>query len=486
ERLLVTERDDAPGWQRRADVAISLGRAYRAVLGHHEGGMRLAVKGAPETLLLACTSRRTESGREALDAAGRLALVRAVETLATQGLRVLAVAERAVAPDATPDPELVVDLCFLGFLAFRDPLRRTAPAAVRGFVSAGVRPVMITGDHPSTARAIAEAAGLPAGARLLTGAELAALGDEALDARIDDVALFARVTPSQKVRIVRALQRRGWVVAMIGDGANDAAAIRLADVGVAFGDASTPAARAAADLVVTGEHLEALLEALAEGRAMWAAVRSAVGLLMGGNLGEIGFTLLAGLLDGSPALHARQLLLVNLFTDIAPAMAIALRPPPPELISAGGNDSADAALGAPLDREMATRALVTTLGATTAWGLGRVIGSRARARTIGLVAVVGTQLGQTIASGGVSRPVLLTSLASAGMLAALVQTPGVSHFFGCRPLGPISWSAAIGASVAATALGRVIDERFSGRLVDEAHRAAEAPRLALSGLLGPG
>jgi cation-transporting ATPase I len=193
--------------------------------------------------------------------------------------------------------------------------------------------------------------------------------------------------------------------------------------------------------------------------------------------------LLAGLVDGSPPLHARQLLLVNLLTDVAPAMAITLTPPEPRTFESLARETPDAALGAPLDREMATRAAVTALGAGSAWAIGRIIGSRPKARTIGLLALVGTQLGQTLSSGGYSRPVVITSLLSAGALGLIVQTPGVSHFFGCRPLGPVAWTTAIGASVAATmmqasvdrAVGQVLNHVSRGEVVSTAPHFATAP-----------
>jgi cation-transporting ATPase I len=275
--------------------------------------------------------------------------------------------------------------------------------------------------------------------------------------------VFARVTPAQKVRIVRALQRAGRVVAMVGDGANDAPAIRLANVGIAVGEQSTTAARAAADILLTDARLETLVDAVLEGRAMWAAVRDAVSILVGGNLGEIGFTLGAGLLDGRPPLNARQLLLVNLLTDVAPAMAIALRPPAPRSHAALAHEGPDASLGELLNRQIAGRAAITALGASAAWGIARLTASRARANTVGLVALVGTQLGQTLVSGGMSRPVIITSVGSAAALAAIIQTPGLSQVFGCRPLGPIGWITAVGASAAATGASIVLPdaiERF--------------------------
>jgi cation-transporting ATPase I len=461
-----------PGFRRTSQLSLALARSYHAVLGRSDDGARLSVKGAPEVLLLQCTHRMHGGVPEPLDDAGRLGLFSSATQLAAQGLRVLAVAERAAASDATLDPALDVDLTFRGFLAFRDPIRETAAAAVLSMRAAGVETVMITGDHPSTAEAIARELDLLGSRQVMTGAELAALSDGELDRRVSSVAVFARVTPSQKVRIVRALQRAGRVVAMAGDGANDAAAIRLADAGIAIGEASTHAARAAADIVVMDGRIETIVDAIAEGRAMWASVRDAVSILIGGNLGEIGFTLLAGLIDGTPPLHARQLLLVNLFTDIAPAMAVALKPPAPQAFEALARETPDAALGAPLDRQIATRAFTTAAGAGTAWAVGRILGSRSKARTIGLAALVGTQLGQTITSGEFSRPVVLTSIASAGALSLLIQTPGVSHFFGCRPLGPIAWTTAIGASVAATMLGSAVSKRMQEQGPDAAGAVA--------------
>ncbi|MGH3326908.1 MAG: HAD-IC family P-type ATPase, partial [Streptomycetales bacterium] len=345
---------------------------------------------------------------------------------------------------------------FLGFAALADPVRATARDALSALREAGIEVVMITGDHPSTAEGIASELDLVDHRELMTGTELDALTDGELDERLPRIAVFARVTPAHKVRIVGAYQRAGSVVAMTGDGANDAPAIRLADVGTAFGARATQAARDAADIVVTDDRIETMVDAVLEGRSMWSSVREAVAILVGGNLGEIAFILGGTLLGGRSPLNARQLMLVNLLTDVAPAMAIALRPPrrvsPEDLLREGPK----ASLASPLSRSIAERAAMTAAGATAAHVVARYTGTPARAGTVALVALVGSQLGQTLVAGGRDPVVAAAALGSAGVLAAIVQTPGVSQLFGCRPLGPLGWAQALGASGLATAAAVVL------------------------------
>jgi cation-transporting ATPase I len=325
--------------------------------------------------------------------------------------------------------------------------------------------VMITGDHPSTAAAIAKELQILNGAPVLTGADLDAWSDSELDAALRDATVFARVTPAHKMRIVRAYQRTGRTVAMTGDGANDAPAIRLAHTGIALGGRGSPAAREAADLVVLDDRIETIIDAIVEGRAMWASVRDALAILIGGNLGEVGFILTSTAIAGASPLGTRQLLLVNLLTDMLPAMTIALRSPaqrsPEELLHEGP----EASLGGALVRQIALRAATTTAGATGAWLIARSTGTSRRASTVALVALVGTQLGQTAVVGGASPVVLASTLVSAGVLVGIVQTPGVSQFFGCVPMGPVGWGIALGSSAAAT--GASVMAPWAARRVPE-------------------
>lgn len=453
EAIAINSEFGAAGWLRKDELSFESGRSYHATLGFCDERQRISVKGAPEVVLPLCAVWRRGDGRRELDDDLRFSLAAQATSLARRGLRVLAVAERfSVEVSGELGPEHLQEMSFLGFLAFSDPVRATAHQAIEGLERAGVSTLMITGDHPSTAEAVAMELSLLKDRKVMSGAQLIDMTDASLDACISDVAVFARVTPAQKVRIVRSLQRAGRVVAMVGDGANDAPAIRLADVGVAIGEQSTAAARGAADIVLTDGRVETLVSAIAEGRAMWASVRSAVSILIGGNLGEIGFTAAVGLLAGRPPLSARQLLLVNLLTDVAPAMAIALRPPTQATLDNLANEGPDAALGQPLNREIAVRAALTAIGAGSAWTVARITGSAPRARTVALAALVGTQLGQTLLSGRGSSAVAITGFGSAALLAAIIQTPGVSHFFGCRPIGPLGWATVIGASAAASNL----------------------------------
>jgi cation-transporting P-type ATPase I len=481
ERLGLDAAEEHGRWDVVDDLPFEASRGFHATLGRNgragdaDDPHRLLVKGAPEVLLELCDTWAPGDVEVTLDAGSRAELEAHVDALARQGHRLLAVADRPASSDPSVDERRVERLCLRGLIVLADPVRETAAAAVHGIGEAGVRTIMVTGDHPETASEIARQLGLDGGGHVLTGADLADLDDEELARRLERVRVVARVAPADKLRIVTALQAAGRVVAMTGDGANDAAAIRVAEVGVALGERSSGAAREAADIVVTDDRVETLIDAIAEGRALWGSIREALAVLVGGNLGEIGFTTIASAVSPSAPLHPRQFLLVNLFTDLAPAVAIAVRPPTdvsPETLLREGPD---ASLGDALRRDIAIRGTATALGASAAYGAARLTGTQARAGSVGLAALVGTQLGQTVVAGGWRQPAtLLTAAGSAAALVAAIQTPVVSRFFGSRPLGPLGWSQAIVASVAAT-LGSEVASRVAVRL-DELHheRLAEA------------
>ncbi|MGR7027011.1 HAD-IC family P-type ATPase [Geodermatophilus sp. URMC 62] len=443
------ERRVAAEGEAEASVPFATGRGFSAAL---RSG-RLVVKGAPEVVLRRCA--------DAGDAAAR------VQELACAGLRVLAVADRAV--DGRPDDlEAAADgLTLRGLVGLADTVRPSSAAAVEQLRAAGVRVLVATGDHPETAAAIAAQAGIPDADRVVTGAQLARASEAERARLVADAAVFARLSPEQKVLLVGALRRAGATLAMTGDGVNDAAAIRLADVGVGVAGAESPAARSAADLVVTDCDLTRLVDAVAEGRALWSRVRDAVAILVGGNAGEVSFTVLGTAFGGRAPLGTRQLLLVNLLTDMFPALAVAVAAPRSPATTSddgplAGHPLAPVLLAGPqrgftasVRQLVAVRGVATAAGATGAWATGRLTGRR-RAGTMGLAALISTQLGQTAWAGRRSPVVLATAAGSLLALVAVVQTPGVSRFFGCSPLDPLSWLVVLGWAAAGTAGAEVL------------------------------
>jgi Ca2+-transporting ATPase len=281
-------------------------------------------KGAPEKLLEHCAAGL--GGAAPLDTA---ALLSKAETMAEQGLRVLAIAcRRWDEVPATLKPETVESgLAFLGLVGMMDPPRPEAAAAVAECRSAGITPVMITGDHPATARAIAARLGiLPEGGAVITGRELARLSPDDFAQRVEDLRVYARVDPAQKIRIVEALQAREQFVAMTGDGVNDAPALKRAQIGIAMGKIGTDVAREASHMVLLDDNFATIVGAVREGRRIYDNIRKFIRFVMGGNSGEI-ITIAGAMLAGLPLpLVPIQILWINLVTDGLPGLALAGEP----------------------------------------------------------------------------------------------------------------------------------------------------------------
>ncbi|MEU4822825.1 cation-translocating P-type ATPase [Actinomadura sp. NPDC023710] len=458
-------------WRLEEELPFETTRGFSASLGHDDDRAVIAVKGAPEVLLAKCSRVHggPKGGRDKpLTAARRRAAAATVRRLAGQGLRVLAIAERNV-PDAAGArgeiTEHVEDLALLGFIGIADTPRPTAEEAVRRLCEAGVQVTMITGDHPDTAVAVAAELGIPDAHDVVTGAELDTLSAAERVEAVQRATVYARVTPAQKVRIIKDLRRAGRVVAMTGDGTNDAAAIRRADVGIAVAGRGSGAARNAADLVLTAPDTTLILDALREGRALWNSVRDAAAILVGGNAGEVAFTTLGTALDGNAPLSTRQLLLVNLFTDMLPSLAVAITPadPGPDPWAPLGAAPVRGFTGQDMQQVLAVRGAATAAAALASWQAGRLTGlipgGRRRASTMGLAALVCAQLGQTLISRWNRPLVLATCAVSAAALFAVVETPGISQFFGCTPLGPGAWTIVTIAAAAAT-LGAAVAPRL--------------------------
>ncbi len=298
-------------------------RKRMTVVERTAGGAVAHVKGAPEVVLARCT-HVLEDGREVpLDDESRARAAAAQHVMAVGGLRTLALARRTLDHE-TGDPEEVErDLTLLGIVGLIDPPRAEVPEAVRRARLAGIRVIMITGDAAATALAVARDIGIDA-ERAVTGPELDTLDDDALRALLAGPVAFARVTPEHKLRIVRALQATGEIVAMTGDGVNDAPALKRAEIGVAMGKRGTDVARGAADMVLTDDNFSSIVAAVEEGRRQYDNIQKFVRYLLASNLGEV-IAILASVLSGAPlVLLPIQILWINLVTDGVNAIALGL------------------------------------------------------------------------------------------------------------------------------------------------------------------
>jgi Ca2+-transporting ATPase len=299
-------------------------------------------KGAPDVLLARCSRELVGDEATLLSAERRAEILTKNEDLAGEALRTLGVAFRLLPKDALEceglDERIEQDLVFLGLIGMIDPPRDEAQSAVARAKSAGIRPMMITGDHPKTAAVIATELGIAADGRTVTGAELEKMPDDTLDRTVQEVSVYARVNPEHKLRIVKALQREGMTVAMTGDGVNDAPALKTADIGVAMGITGTDVSKQAADMVLTDDNFASIVAAVEEGRAIFSNIRKFLRYLLSSNLGEVMTmffgVLLASVIGLTPEsgggvvlpLLATQILWINLVTDGAPALALGVDP----------------------------------------------------------------------------------------------------------------------------------------------------------------
>jgi Ca2+-transporting ATPase len=314
---------------RRHEIAFTSERRRMTTL-HHVGADEPTAysKGAVDSLLPDCTTRDLHGREVPLEPADRATILELERALTSVGLRVLAIARKHAASPETAER----DMTWLGLVGMMDPPRAEARDAVRTCRDAGITPVMITGDHPLTASAIASELGLLDGRRVVSGHELADLTDEALARGVDAIGVYARVTPADKLRVVTAWQERGEIVAMTGDGVNDAPALKKADVGIAMGITGTDVSREASSVTLLDDNFATIVAAVEEGRIVFGNIRKYLTFLLSCNVGEI--LLMAGsAIAGLPLpLTAVQILYVNLATDGLPALALAVEPPEPDLM----------------------------------------------------------------------------------------------------------------------------------------------------------
>jgi Ca2+-transporting ATPase len=302
-------------YPRLGAIPFDSDRKLMTTIHEIDGKLTVIVKGAFDMMAERCVSGDLEKAR------------RITEQMSADALRVLAIAYKEVdsMPEVLTSEAVEKDLCFLGLVGMIDPPRPEAKEAVAICRRAGIKPVMITGDHVVTATAIAKELGIYLeGDQAITGAQLDTMDDAALDAAVENISVYARVSPENKIRIVKAWQRKGQVVSMTGDGVNDAPALKAADIGCAMGITGTDVAKGAADMTLTDDNFATIVDAVREGRGIYANIRKVVGFLLGTNIGEVITVFVAMLLWHKTPLLSMQLLWINLVTDSLPAIALGM------------------------------------------------------------------------------------------------------------------------------------------------------------------
>jgi Ca2+-transporting ATPase len=291
-------------------------------------GVVAYAKGAPEIILNACTQQVAPTAEKTLDRGDKEEILTTAQQMAGEALRVLAVAFKL---DTTLE-QAEDEMTFLGLVGMIDPPRPEVKTAIQQCEHAGIKPVMITGDHPLTAWTVAGELGLLKTGRVVTGAELEAMNEAEFEREVDDIEVYARVSPTHKLQIVNALQKKGTIVAMTGDGVNDAPALKKADVGVAMGITGTDVTKEAADIMLTDDNFASIVAAVEEGRGIFGNIKKYLMYLLSANIGEIGLMAGATILGLPLPLTAVQILYVNLATDGLPALALAVDPPATDIM----------------------------------------------------------------------------------------------------------------------------------------------------------
>jgi Ca2+-transporting ATPase len=468
----------------------------------HKERVVVFVKGAPDVLLTRCDHELhgADDAVRPLTSERRAAIQAAVEDLAGEALRTLGVAYRTLGHDAVSGElheEVEQELVFLGVVGMIDPPRPEAQAAVAEALAAGIRPIMITGDHPRTAAAIAGELGISAaGAPAVTGAEIQQLDEAGLRAKVHEASVYARVAPEHKLRIVRALKAEGEIAAMTGDGVNDAPALKAADIGVAMGITGTDVSKGAADMVLTDDNFASIVAAVEEGRSIFANIRKFLTYLLSSNIGEV-LTMFLGVIgagvlglvpeEGSTIvlpLLATQILWINLLTDSGPALALGIEPADHMVMERPPRDPRTPVITGPMWFNIVFVGVIMALGTLAVMDLalpGGLLpgsGSLPYAQTMAFTTLVCFQLFNVFNARSDERSAFRRLLSnpwlwgavglSLALQVAVVYTPLLQQAFGTTPLAPTDWLVCV--AVASSVLW-VMELR---KLVAPARRAARA------------
>jgi Ca2+-transporting ATPase len=451
-------------------------RAMSVAVREGRGGTTLHTKGAPEVVLPWCTEEQVHGQTRTLTEERRAEILAIAGSMANRALRVLALAYLPVGRAEPPYPER--NLIFTGLAGMIDPPRGEVAAAVATCRAAGIRPVMITGDHPATALRIARDLGIAGeGDRVVTGSELNTLDDEALAAQVASTPVYARVSAEHKLRVVRGWKARGATVAMTGDGVNDAAAIRLADIGIAMGRKGTDVTRDAADMVLLDDNFATIVAAVEEGRGIFDNIQKFVHYLLATNAGEVLLMFFAAAAGWPVPLLATQILWINLVTDGLPALALGVEPVEADVMRRAPHERGRAVISAAQGRRILLRGVLVAAAATVGFALahagdpGQLPHARAVAFTVAAfsqllyAAAFRSERATVFQLGLFTNRALIGAIAIAAMLQlAAVELPFMQELFGMRrPIGG-DWLLVI--ALAATPVTLV----EAGKLVSSALR----------------
>jgi Ca2+-transporting ATPase len=467
---------------RVGEVPFSSERKLMSTLHQHseqpDRGLVLT-KGAPDVLLTRCTFELVGEERRPLTPGRREEILDINEALAGQALRTLGVARRWLTKDALeehaarPDERLEQELVFAGLIGMIDPPRAEAKDAVARAKRAGIRPLMITGDHPRTAAVIARELGITTNARVLTGAELDKLAPDDAPRAVAEVSVYARVNPEHKLRIVDALRRTGAVVAMTGDGVNDAPALKKADIGIAMGITGTDVSKEAADMVLADDNFASIVAAVEEGRAIFANIRKFLRYLLSSNIGEV-MTMFFGVLLARPIgldsggggvvlpLLATQILWINLVTDGPPALALGVDPPDDGLMDQPPRPAGEGVLTGRMWRGIVLVGIIMAAGtlfvldASLPGGFVEGSGSLAHAQTMAFTTLMLFQIFNVVNARSDERSAfvrlfangwLWTAIAgSVALQAFVVYVPFLQRAFGTTSLSAADWLMCAGVA----------------------------------------
>ena len=427
------------------------------------GEALVAVKGAPEAVLARCTHLLGAQGPRPLTDGDRRRIAQVGGDLAGQALRVLAVAQRLqpALPKSMAAESLEAELTFVGLIGMMDPPRPEVRQAVDRCAGAGIRPVMITGDHKDTAVAIAKQLNIyRPGDKAIDGAGLDFLPQETLEEEIEAFSVYARVTPEHKMRIVQAWQRRGHVVAMTGDGVNDAPALKAADIGCAMGKTGTDVAKGAADMILTDDNFATVVAAVEQGRGIYANIRKAIHYLLSCNIGEILTIFLATLLPVSQApLSPVQLLWLNLVTDSLPALALGMEPVEKTAMTQPPRGKEEPLFSRAFSRRLAWQGALVGGITLLAYGLGfHLTGTFAVANTMAFATLTFSQLFHAFDVRSEDTPLFRLGvlsnkamnkafLAGAALQAAVLLAPPLQGVFAVVPMDLAQWGIVLGLAL---------------------------------------